>query len=104
STGLVGQDQGVKIDFSNDHFQYRFVLKPSYRVSGIRKNSPAELAGVKVGDELVKINGTTAGNLSLSKIMSKLQSHPGNEVRLSLQRGEEIKQVRFRLVDPIPYL
>ncbi len=97
-------EHGITIYLSDHHFQYNFVLKPQYKVAGVRKNSPAEKAGVQVDDILLKINGTPAQNLSLSKIMTRLQSHPGDEIRLTVQRGEEIKNIRFHLVDPIPYL
>lgn len=101
--GITGADQGVTVNLTNDRFQYKFVLKPSYKIAGLRKNSPAALAGVQVGDTLLKINGTNAGNLSLAKILGRLRSRPGDEVRLLLQRDEEEIRVRFRLVDPIPY-
>lgn len=101
--GLSPKDQGITINLNNDKLQYKFILKPSYKISGLRKNSPAALAGVQAGDTLLKINGINAGNLSLSKILDKLQSRPGDEIRLVLQRGEEKIHVRFRLMDPIPY-
>src|SRR5690606_13160424 len=97
-------NQGVTIDLANDAFQYTFVLRPSYRISGLRKNSPAEEAGVQVGDMLLKVNGKSVGKLTLTKIMDILQSHPGEMLRLTLQRGEEEYETRFRLKDPIPYM
>src|SRR5690606_28494829 len=49
------------------------------------------------------IHGTSVTNLTLAKIMDKLQSQPGDEIRLELMRNDEIIKTRFRLVDPIPY-
>lgn len=102
-SGLAGEGQGVTINLSNDRFQYRFVLKPSYVVAGLRKGSPAAQAGVQEGDVLLKINGTNTGNLTLARILERLRTKPGDQVRLLLQRGEEEINVRFRLIDPIPY-
>ncbi|NGM62605.1 PDZ domain-containing protein [Sphingobacterium sp. SGG-5] len=85
------------------NFQYNFVLKPRYKIAGLRKHSPAAQAGVQTGDILLKINGIQTKHLSLSKIMNKLQSHPGDEIRLTLQRGTDTKNIRFHLEDPIPY-
>lgn len=101
--GLNPPNQGVTINLTNDRFQYKFVLKPSYVVAGIRKGSPAALAGVQKGDVLMKVNGTYVSNLTLAKILGKLRTKPGDEVRLLLQRKGEEFHVRFRLIDPIPY-
>lgn len=102
-TPSFGGDNGITIHFTNDHFQYNFALKPQFKISGIRKKSPAEQAGVLPEDQLLKINGTSVTNLTLAKIMDKLQSQPGDEIRLELMRNDEIIKTRFRLVDPIPY-
>lgn len=98
-----GTDRGITIHFRDHHFQYNFVLKPQYIVSGIRKGSPAERASVSVGDEILKINGKSVSNLSLSKIMNMFQTRPHDEIRLELRREDEIIRVRFLLEDPIPY-
>ncbi len=97
------QNKGVTINFDNDNVQYNFILKPIYRISGIRKESPAEKAGVRVGDLLISINGRSVGGLSLEKIMQRLQSKPGDQIKLVVERFGKLMDVRFRLVDPIPY-
>lgn len=101
---LTGYDQGVKINLTNKSLQYRFVLNPRYLVAGLRKGSPAALAGIMEGDELVKINGVRAAKLSLSKVMSKMQSGEGDILRFTLKRGDKEYITRIRLEDPIPYL
>ncbi len=101
--GMLGEDQGMTINLTNSQVQYIFALKPSYKIEGVRKDSPAALAGAQEGDTLLKINGTHTGNLTLAKILSKLQTKPGDGVQLLLQRGDEKIRVRFRLTDPIPY-
>ncbi len=96
-------DQGITINLANDVFQYTFVLQPSYRIAGVRKNSPAAAAGIQAGDMLLKVNGKPVGRLTLPKIMSALQSRPGETIRLTLQRSDEQYDTRFPLVDPIPF-
>ncbi|NGM63898.1 PDZ domain-containing protein [Sphingobacterium sp. SGR-19] len=96
-------DQGVTINLANDAFQYKFVLQPTYRIAGIRKDSPAEKAGIQADDMLLKVNGKSTGRLTLPKIMEALQSRPGETLRLTLQRGDEQYDARFLLVDPIPF-
>ncbi|WP_187444179.1 PDZ domain-containing protein [Sphingobacterium phlebotomi] len=96
-------DQGITINLANDAFQYTFVLQPTYRIAGVRKNSPAAEAGIQSGDMLLKVNGKSVGILTLPKIMTALQSRPGETIRLTLQRGDEQYDTRFLLVDPIPF-
>ncbi|WP_437918954.1 PDZ domain-containing protein [Sphingobacterium sp. LRF_L2] len=101
-SSLAGNNE-IKVNLSNSGLQYKFVLKAIYKISGLRKNSPAANAGVCADDILLKINGMEVGNLTLSKINSKLQSHPGDTLKLTLKRNEKVFTTTFRLVDPIPY-
>ncbi|WDF67152.1 aspartyl protease family protein [Sphingobacterium oryzagri] len=103
-TAWHSENQGVRIEVGGNDLQYSFVLRDSYRVAGLRKDAPAAVAGVQVGDRLLTINGTSVGGLTLAKIMARLQSQEGDIVRLSLERDGAVKDVRFRLVDPVPYL
>lgn len=96
-------NQGITIDLANDAFQYTFVLRPSYCIAGIRKNSPAAEARIQAGDMLLKVNGRSTSKLTLSRIMDILQSRPGKILKLTLQRGENVYDARFPLVDPIPF-
>ncbi|GHE42134.1 retropepsin-like aspartic protease [Sphingobacterium griseoflavum] len=101
--GLHAEQQGITINLANDDLQYRFVLRPSYKVSGLRKDAPASLAGVQVNDLLLRINGMAVGQLTLAKIMAKLQSKPDEMIRLTIERDGQVKDIRFQLVDPIPW-
>lgn len=95
---------GTRITFNNDHYHYHFELKPSYVVSGLRKGSPAERAGLQKGDLLLKINGHATSNLSLEKLLARLQSHPNDKIKLQVQRGEQLLTIKFTLEEPIPFL
>ena len=99
----TASNQGVAISLANDIFQYTFVLRPNYRIAGVRKNSPAAEAGIQTGDMLLKVNGKSTYRLTLPKIMDILQSRPGKILKLTLQRGEKVYDARFPLVDPIPF-
>lgn len=69
----------------------------TFRVVQVRENSPAEEAGIEVGDILMKLNGTRAKNLTLMKINDKLRGRDGKKIRLRMKRGEEEYQTIFRL-------
>lgn len=55
------------------------------------KNSPAERAGVKAGDIIVKVNGESAQGLSLNEVVGKIRGEKGTKVKITMLRaGKEI--------------
>lgn len=100
---VLGEELGVTIDLTDHIFHHRFTLKPIYIIDEVRQGSPAARAGVQPGDTLIRINGARTNNLTLSRILSKLQTKPYDQVRLILRRSNEDIRVHFRLEDPIPY-
>lgn len=59
---------------------------PIYSVSYVMKDSPAETAGIKVGDQVVSINGIGASNLTLEKIYKILSSTRKKKIKLRILR------------------
>lgn len=51
--------------------------------------SPAELAGVRAGDAIIKINGEPTRDEALDSAVAKLRGEPGSVVRLTLMRENE---------------
>lgn len=86
-TGLELAAKGVALD--------RFV------VLNVLEDSPACEAGIKVGDEIVKINGSNASSLTLGDILNIFGKRDGKKIRMVMKReGKEYKVV-FRLKDVI---
>lgn len=50
------------------------------------KNTPAERAGLKQGDVIVRINGRETAEMDLDTAVALMRGEPGTEVRLTLQR------------------
>ncbi|MCD1116373.1 aspartyl protease family protein [Chryseobacterium turcicum] len=87
----------------NSNLQYKFVLKPIFSLSGIRKDSPADKAGLKKDDQLLIINGKKTSDMTLNKIMDIMKSEEGKTINMTVDRkGLELK-FSFTLEDPIPY-
>mgnify|MGYP006162432647 CR=1 FL=1 len=59
----------------SDSFKYKFVLKPIYIIANIRKDSPADLCGLKKGDIIVSINSHGTDRYSLQEVNNLLKSH-----------------------------
>lgn len=55
--------------------------------------NPAETAGLKAGDVIVGINDVATRNWPLDKTVGQLRGEVGSTVKVSVQRGEESKEV-----------
>ena len=73
------------------------------------KGSPSDLAGLKIGDRFVRIDGEDVTKCTTSEISSKLKGDPGTKVRLAVERlmtgeVEEMELSRARIAIPgVPY-
>ncbi|TGD59358.1 PDZ domain-containing protein [Flavobacterium humi] len=78
--------------------KYEFKLKPLYEVSAVRKDSPGDLAGIKKGDIIRKINGRNAFNYKLQEINDLMQSEEGRVIFLEIERNKgEILKIKIQL-------
>jgi regulator of sigma E protease len=66
-------------------------------VDGVDKDTPAEKAGVKVGDIVTAVNGRPIYN-ALS-LVDEIENHPTDELALDVRRGTELLQLKMR---PVP--
>lgn len=85
------------IVFDNNNLKYKFTLKPVYVIATVRKNSPAETAGLLVGDRLLRINRKNVGNLSKEKIDAMLQEEDNKTIEIEIERKGEKKKIEFKL-------
>ncbi|MBB4077916.1 putative aspartyl protease [Lewinella aquimaris] len=72
-----------------------------YSVSNVVPNSPADRAGIKVGDRIRAVNGMSANLLSLQSIIRKLEGKPGRKIRLRVYRTGRLLDFTFALEDLI---
>ncbi|WP_020570101.1 PDZ domain-containing protein [Neolewinella persica] len=73
----------------------------TYTVASKVPGSPADRAGIKVGDRIVAVNNTSVGFLSLSGIIRRLEGKPGRKIKIRYERNGEYTLVEFRLEDLI---
>jgi C-terminal processing protease CtpA/Prc len=81
---------GLELRAKGDNFR-------TYVIEHIEKGSPADIAGVVAGDEIISINGQMANTLRLSEIYKMLQKKEGKEINLFLKRGTEFVFTSFEL-------
>ncbi|GAB0155295.1 hypothetical protein CHRYSEOSP005_05560 [Chryseobacterium sp. Alg-005] len=88
---------------AGERFQYKFVLKPVFSISGVRKDSPADKAGFKKDDQIITINGSKTSDMTLEKIMEIMKSEEGKSITMVVHRKTAKLTLSFILEDPIPY-
>ena len=73
------------------------------------KGSPADVAGLKIGDKFVRIDGEDVTKCNSEQISSRLKGTPGTKVKLAVKRVmtgevEELEIERARISIPgVPY-
>lgn len=65
------------------------------KVIELFENSPAEKAGLKVGDIIIGVNGVGVSGYSASELSNLLVGDNGTTVELKIKRGEEVKDFSF---------
>jgi len=80
-----------------NNFKYKFSLKPTYSISNVRKDSPADLCGLQKGDVVLSINASRAYKLSLQSINQLLKSEDGKWIYIEIDRNGQILKYRFQL-------
>ncbi|HUX55794.1 MAG TPA: S41 family peptidase [Bacteroidales bacterium] len=75
--------------------------------SNVYRGFPADLAGIKAGDILKKVDGISLKGLSSDKVSEKLKGNPGTELTATIERNN--KETDFLLkrekiaIPPVPY-
>ncbi len=72
-----------------------------YKILRVVEGSPADLAGIKRGDQLLSLNRIPVLFMDLTQISRKLKKRAGKRVRLKLARDGNKFKTRFRLRDLI---
>lgn len=89
------------MEFLNDNskykYNYRFILKPIFVVSNIRKNSPAANSGILPDDKIISINNKKAYNYTIQKINELFQSGENKKIKMEVEREGKIIEVIFYL-------
>ncbi len=76
-------------------------------ISEVYKGFPADKAGIKPGDLLKKVDGTSLKGLPTDKVSEKLKGNPGTDINVTIERnGKEtdysLKREKI-VMPPVPY-
>lgn len=78
---------------------YKYTFKPTYKIQKLRAGSPAALAGIEVGDVLIKINGKYTFDLKLEEIVQVFYEKENTKVNVVVERFGKDYEYSFRLKD-----
>ena len=92
-SGQIGGGIGAEIGLRNNK---PTIIKPL-------ENSPAQKAGIKAGEVIVKVNDEASSDWSVEKVVSKIRGEVGTSVKLTLLsdgQTREVSVVRQNIVSP----
>jgi carboxyl-terminal processing protease len=76
-------------------------------VSEIYKGFPADLAGIKAGDLLKKVDGVSLKGYNTDKVSEKLKGNPGTPITLTMERNGKETEYQLKrekiIIPPVPY-
>ena len=92
------KDSGALSSAGEDvNFFTQISLVPRYVVVNVREGSPAEIAGLKLGDEIVTVNGREAYRIKLFALNTLFSSRVGKRISLKFKRNNVISKAVFTL-------
>ena len=92
-SGQIGGGIGAEIGLRNNK---PTIIKPL-------ENSPAQKAGIKAGEAIVKVNDEASSDWSVEKVVSKIRGEVGTSVKLTLLsdgQTREVSVVRQNIISP----
>ena len=94
-TPIPKDNQGVSI--ATIFYTFGLTYKPSYKISLIRKGSPAHFAGLREDDIILEINGKEAYNMKMEEIVYMLSQKEDKKIKVLVDRNGEHLRYEFYL-------
>lgn len=92
---------GKQLDINNNlkpkRYKVKFRIEQAMEIAEIRPGSPAEKAGLKKGDILLKINGRKAHHYDLNELSQLFSSEEGKKINIKVERDGTEFSSEFRL-------
>ena len=85
---------GLEITTEGDNFN-KFII------AYVRPKSPASLADVRVGDEILSLNGFDVGSMDITTVYGTLLKRNGKIMVIRVRRGDSVFKKKFVLVPEI---
>ncbi len=86
-SGLTVKSKGAKLNV--------------FEVTSVREGSSAFKTGIRIGDEILTMNGIQLDQVDLNYVLAMLNRKPGKKIRVEILRGEVKMKMEFTLSDQI---
>jgi hypothetical protein len=93
---MVGAESGA-VSGIVESPSFTFNLAPKFVVAEVRVASPADEAGIKIGDEIISINNKKAQNYELYELIEMFSSRPNRKFTLEIGRDGQVLKKRIVL-------
>ncbi len=90
-------DRTTNIDKIVLSVSYRYSIRPAFTIVELRKNSPAEKAGLLLGDILLVVNNKDTAGLKMHEINEVFSGEDGKLIRLQIDRNGSRLNYEFKL-------
>ena len=87
--------------YDDPRVNFKYILKPGIEISYIRKNSIADIAGLKVDDKIISVNGKKAVTYKLTDIIEILQKSANETITIEIERKGKKILVELHLKEEI---
>lgn len=87
------------IDLNKVTFQasFQYSIKPAFTIVELRKDSPAEKAGLRLGDIILSVNNKNTSALKMHEVISMFSDKDGKLIRLKVDRNGVTLNYEFKL-------
>ena len=86
-----------KVDESDMSGLHLLSVSNEIIVYSVDRGSPAQKAGMRANDVIIRINGRDSDAYEIQEIRQLLKSGDGYKIAMTIKRGDEIKKVSFQL-------
>lgn len=78
-------------------YRYKYTFKSTYKIFKLREGSPAQKAGLKVDDVIIKINGKYTFDIPFEEIVEKFYKKEGTKITVLVERMGQNYSYSFKL-------
>ncbi|AWW26441.1 S41 family peptidase [Acetobacterium carbinolicum] len=84
----TGSYEGIGVVVAEDEQGYTYVIAP-------QKGTPADDAGIKTGDKIIKVDGEDVSTIGADAVVAKVKGPADSMVNITIARGEEIIEMEL---------